>query len=114
MRDREKIVDLLRQLAEVNEGRLQVGVGSNDREQDQLEFHHAELLCDAEHAEWTSEPEYMTGVVRITMDGYDFLDALDKGPNTIRERFSSLMNKGVPYLDAAQKAMRLFKEMPDL
>ena len=114
MRDGDRIVGLLKDLADVDIGRLQVGVGSDDREKDQIEFHHAELLCDAGHAEWVSEPKSMTGVVRITMDGYDFLAALDKGPDTIRERFSSLMNRGVPYLDAVQKAMALFKEMPVL
>ena len=68
-------------------------------EAEQAEHHHLELLVDAGHAEWSGSRN-PKDVVRITNDGYDFLNAIDNGKGT-KSRFLELFNNGMPYLRAA-------------
>lgn len=99
MRDPELLVTLLRKMsvADDKSGRM---FSSNTLDgRDPEERHHLELLIDAGQAEWISDH-----VIRITSDGYDFLNAIDNDENTWKKLLEYL-DKGIPYVIAARKVI---------
>ena len=96
MIDPEIMVDILREFAAKNGGRDAVDMSTDiDR------CHHIELLEDAGHMTWVSE--YL---VRITNDGYDFLNAIDSQQEAMSGYLDALA-KGVDYLRAAEIAIEI-------
>lgn len=67
MRDTELMVELLRDMSN-NNGRTTVTLDGFD----QRGLNHLDLLVDAGRAEWIRRGH----TIRITKDGYDFLDAI--------------------------------------
>ena len=103
MRDPELMLKLLREMGDDPHGELisplyAYGVSKESQKQ----IHHVELLVDAGHAEWRSPKKQ---IVRITNDGYDFLNAVESGGQF--RKFKELFDKGMPYADAAQKIVEL-------
>ena len=74
-------------------------MGAGDEQQER--HHHAELLVDAGHAEWLSPRKE---IVRITNQGYDFLNAVEKQAKT-KTHFLVDFNKGLDYAEAAHRAI---------
>lgn len=94
---------ILKEMAESKDGRrihIQT-MGMNDDEQH--EYHQIELLLDAGHAERVSDH-----LVRITMDGYNFIRAIESDAN-LREKFLKLIEAGKPYLSAAKIITEAFQ-----
>ena len=73
MRDPEMLVTLLKEMANDVRGKLQCPQYLGMSGEDQARYHHVELLVDAGHAAWLNQ-----GIARITNDGYDFIQAIDK------------------------------------
>ena len=96
MRDTELLLSLLREMGNKPHGRTIVKTFLGMDEQTQQRHHHAELLVDAGHAEWSE------GLLRITNDGYDFLNAIDADPKHL-EQFHQYFNTGARYADAAMR-----------
>lgn len=103
MRDPEILIELLKAMANKETGSIPILGGFR---LDPNTRHHADLLVDAGHAEWNESKN----MLRITIDGYDFLNAIDKQPNAM-ERFSSLLTNGSPYVDAALSAVDVAKKI---
>ena len=82
---------------------LYLGANSEERRRK----HHAELLVDAGHAEWDDLDENM---LRITNQGYDFLDALEKSPKAERQ-FFAWIDKGLAYTDAAFRLIEFMRSI---
>ena len=102
MRDPEIILDLLREMANAVDGRLNFVMTAGMDDEGLTVMHHLELLRDAGHVEWEQRR-----LPRITNDGYDFIEAVDKN-ETIKQRFLKLFNEGRPYLSAVKAALELF------
>ena len=100
MRDSDLLIQMLGEMAQDPSGRILVPWYAGE---DGTNVHHAELLVDAGHADWTSE-----GVVRITNDGYDFLNAIQAQPKA-KVEFKKYFDSGLPYADAAMKAIEFVK-----
>ena len=103
MRDPELLIDLLKEMSDDDLGRMIVPLTMGADKNEFNRHHHAELLVDAGHADWTSMDQQ---VVRITNAGYDFLAAVDKQPKA-KKRFLDLFNTGASYVQAALKAIEL-------
>lgn len=69
--------------------------------------HHCELLVDAGHAEWVGSKKE---IVRITNDGYDFLNAV-KAQASAKDKFLEWFNEGLPYAQAALRAVEMVKDL---
>ena len=69
--------------------------------------HHVELLVDASHAEWANNTN---DIARITTQGYDFLNAIEKQPD-VKGKFLDLFNKGIPYASAAVKVLSFVENL---
>ena len=100
MRDPELMIDILREFAAKNGGRDVV-----DMSTDMDKYHHIELLEDAGHMTWVSE--YL---VRITNDGYDFLNAIDSQQEAM-SGYLDAFAKGVDYLRAAEIAIEIASKL---
>ena len=103
MRDPELLIDLLKEMSDDDLGRAIVPLTMGADKDGFHRHHHAELLVDAGHAEWTGMDEQ---IVRITNAGYDFLAAVDKQPKA-KGRFLDVFNAGASYMHAALKAIEL-------
>ena len=64
-----------------------------------------ELLIDVGQVEKISGAEF-----RITNDGYDFLNAIDKGGDTW-DKFLEYLEKGMSYLAAVRKVIELLDKL---
>ena len=102
MRDPETIFDLLREMAKAVDGRLDFVMSAGMGDEGLRIMHHLELLRDAGHVEWEERR-----LPRITNEGYDFIEAVDKNEPT-KDRFLKLFNEGRPYLSAVKAALELF------
>ena len=60
-------------------------------------FHNGELLVDAGLATWTSE-----SAMRITNDGYDFLNAFRQDPQKYKAKAEELFSRGKSLLHVAR------------
>lgn len=107
MNDPNLLLEILREMAADNEGRLVclLTTGSNDA--DRRVRHHVELLVDDGYSAWTSERRE---IARITSAGYDFLRAVDANEDAKR-RFFDGMAKGLPFAHAAMKTIEYVKEI---
>ena len=101
MRDPEKIIALLKEMDEEEDGRIDVPWFWGDDDDARPRHHHVELLVDAGHAQWLDE--FQRGA-RITTAGYDFLNAVDNQPKA-KQRFLDAYRAGNPYAEAVLKAM---------
>ena len=63
--------------------------------------HHMLLLVDAGHASWKGNLH-----PRITNAGYDFIAAYDRNPQ-VRQQFLELLEKAMPYAEAAKKVLEM-------
>lgn len=106
MRDPEYLIQLLKEMCDRVDGRMLCPRALDSDESAINRYHHVEQLVDAGHAEWLN-PQ---GVARITSQGYDFLNALEKRPDS-RQKFLDLFNKGIPYADAAVNVISLVSKI---
>ncbi|MCY3540425.1 MAG: hypothetical protein OXH31_00740 [Gammaproteobacteria bacterium] len=104
MRDVNLLVSLLKEVSENESGELILPEYDNQSAEDQKRKHHAELLADSAHATW----KHPYDILRITNRGYDFLNALEKSSEA-KTLFFDLIDKGMPYSDAAIQAILLVK-----
>ena len=104
MRDPALLVRLLRSAAEDPAGEL--SVFDVPREDSELYKHHVDLLIDAEHLQWKSAPNVPSWVARMTDQGYDFLNAVDKD-DTSRSKFIEIFQAGKPYIEAVLEVLKL-------
>lgn len=93
MRYPELLVELLREMSKADDGRILAHDSERKR------WHHLELLIDAGQVEKISN-----AIFRITNDGYDFLNAIDKGGDTW-DKFLEYLEKGMSYLTAARRVI---------
>ena len=105
MRDPELLIQMLKEMSEDVPGRIHAPIYAGGTGDDYKRRHHVELLVDAGHAEWVSKH-----MARITMDGYDFLNACDKQPE-VRTKFLSLCKRGLPYVKATIEAIKVFEKL---
>lgn len=110
MRDPDLMIQILAYMAEQPSGRLRVaslafGLGGAIANEilDEAERHHVDLLLDSGYVQWHDEHHT---VVRITNDGYDFLNAIQQD-TTLKEKFMTYFNRGVSFADAATKIVAL-------
>ena len=103
MRDPIFLIDLLRECSEDTMGRTDVMQTLGMNEEQQKRRHHANLLVGAGHAFWISSDEQ---IMEITMEGYDFLNAIDSQEKA-KDSFLKWFEKGVSYLECASKAVEL-------
>lgn len=101
MRDPELLISLLQEMSETVDGQIHVPQTLGMSEEKRNRIHQIDLLVDAGHATWQHK-----GVARITNDGYDFLNAIDKQP-AAKERFLELFNNGATYIKAALEAINI-------
>ena len=104
MREPELLICLLKEMSEQNDGTLALPAYYGDQEAARRR-HHADLLADAGHAEWTHE-----SMVRITTQGYDLLQAVESQPEA-RASFLDLCRKGMEYVQAAMKAVEIASKL---
>ena len=72
MRDPDLLVTLLREMSAVEDGCITA------HDSDRKKWHHLKLLIEAGQVEKISN-----AIFRITNDGYDYLDEIDKNPNAL-------------------------------
>jgi len=96
MYDPELSLKLLKDMAEAVDGRVVNLPSLGMSEEQRHERHQLELLIDAGHAQWEG---HQLAFVRITRDGYDFLNAIESNPN-LRKEFLEHLKNGLPYLKA--------------
>ena len=110
MRDPDLMLNLLREMGESADGRMIVlrHKGMSDDESNRV--HHVKILSDAGHVDWISD-----SLVRITNEGYDFLQAIQQG-DRYRNEFFEYINKGIQYALAAGEVVKLVQlaELPNL
>ena len=101
MRDPKLMISLLHEMAAEASGRIVTlySYGMNNDEQNR--YHHLELLIDAKHAEWVDGH-----FVRITNTGYDFINAIGQDQK-YRDQFLDLFNRGMKFVDAAAKIIKI-------
>lgn len=104
MRDPELMLDLLRDMAESNSGRTIVSQTYGMSENELKRVHHVEILSDAGHVDWVSD-----SMVRITNEGYDFLQAVQQG-DKYRATFIERFNKGIEYVRVAAEIIKLVQQ----
>ena len=100
MRKHDLLFSLLREMAEEPDGQIIAVATMGMSEQESERRHHVEILVDAGHAVWNPQGS----MARITNSGYDFIEAVDKGRG-VMEMFNDLMEKGIPYVQAAQAVL---------
>lgn len=100
MRDPDLLLSLLREMAATEYGRISVvqGIGMSNKQQRRV--HHVELLADAGLVEWLPPK-----LPRITNDGYDFIEVVDKNKSSM-DKFLELIEKGWPLAQAVLGAIQ--------
>ena len=106
MRDPEYLIQILQEASNRPDGWILCPRAMDANETKLNRYHHVEQLADAGHAEWLN-PD---GVARITSQGYDFLNAIEKRPDT-KQKFLDLFNMGIPYADAAVNVISLVSKV---
>ena len=104
MRDVDLMLRLLRQMSIDPMGRTSALQTLGMSDDDQSRFHNIEILVDVGHVEWVSDSR-----VRITNDGYDFVNAIDKN-TSLRAKLAELLQKGKPFADAARIIIALMQQ----
>lgn len=105
MRDPEYLIQLLKEMSKDINGVILVSFAVDSDETASKRRHHAKLLVDAGHAVWESQ-----GIARITSQGYDFLNAIEKQPDA-KNKFLDYFNKGIPYANAVAKVLGLVEKL---
>ncbi len=103
MRDPDLLVELLRKMNDADDGSL---VEPQVWGADQNRRHHLDLLDDAGQARWNDNKS----IIRITNDGYDFLNAIEKSPGA-RKKFLELFEKGIRYVTVVQKVIEVVDKL---
>jgi len=103
MRDSEHLIQLLKEMNEKPDGRILYDQSMGVDEDTLKRNHHAELLIDAGHAKRESDH-----VVRITKQGYDFLNAMESQPDA-KSKFFDFFNRDIPYAEAATRVIGIVK-----
>ena len=101
MRDPKQSLSLLRRMAAETDGRLKFTRTMGMDEKKQREAHHLELLADAGLVEWWGDK-----FPRITNNGYDFIEAVDKNPESM-EVFLEKIGRGIPLAQAIIAALKI-------
>lgn len=95
MYDPELLVELLREMASAEGGqKLEPPAFGAD----QAHRHNLDLLADAGQAEWNDSKS----IIRITKDGHDFLNQIDKNLNSMK-KLIEYHKKGISYALAVKK-----------
>lgn len=89
MRNADLMIDLLEEMSNEPNGLIILVVAFESPEGAGARYHHAELLSDAGLAHWKTE-----SAVRITNQGYDFLNAVRQGPPGLRQKFKNFLDQG--------------------
>ena len=97
MRDIVLMVDLLEDMAAKPDGYILLVKHLGMSERERKRHHNAELLSDAGLATWKSD-----SAVRITNDGYDFLNAVNQDPPKYTARAKELLGQGKTLLAVAK------------
>ena len=105
MYDPELLVELLREMNNADDGSGSL-LEPQTFKSNPKRRHHLDLLEDAGQALWNDKKSS----IRITKDGYDFLNAIDKGRDTW-DKFLEYLEKGMSYLAAVQKAIELLDNL---
>lgn len=105
MRDIDLMLRLLREMSSEPMGRTNALQTMGMSDDDQSRFHNIEILIDAGHVERVSESR-----VRITNDGYDFLNAIDKNIS-LRAKLDELLQKGKPFVDAVRMIFSVIQQV---
>ena len=97
MRDPDLLIELIGKMNEQPDGQLMVvkhlGMDANERKT----IHHLDLLEDIGLAVWESE-----NAIRITAQGYDFLNALEAQPKA-KPKFLDFLSQGADVATAVAK-----------
>lgn len=104
MRDYDLLISILKEMADPNNGYpgCILVVKTLGMSQDELNRDlHARLLVDAGLAIWENEQ-----LLRITNQGFDFLNAVDKQPE-LKEKAHRMLDKGIPYVNVVLKILEL-------
>ena len=101
MRDPDLMLNLLREMAESASGRMLVVQHFGMSDDEQKRVHHIEILSDAGHVDWISD-----SMVRVTNDGYDFLNAVEQRPD-LKATFIERLEQGIPYIRVAIEIVKL-------
>jgi len=107
MRNAELMISLLKEMSETIDGSMFTAMTLDADDEEIMKLHHADLLVDAGHAK-RKGPDG----IRITNEGYDFLNAIEK-QEKVKKRFFELFDKGVPYVNAVFSAVDLAKKLID-
>ena len=106
MRDPDMMIAILSEMKDQPDGRLLIGppvfaMSEHTRKR----RHHVELLDDAGLACWESK-----AIVRITNEGYDFMNALQQGPS-YRKIFMDAIGKGKTIVDAVNAVVTAVRDL---
>ena len=105
MRDPELLITLLSRMSADPGGKIEVERYFGRTGRQEIDLHHILLLVDCGYAKWTSTRQEE---VRITNDGYDFLNAVGQNAS-LKDKFLDYFNRGMPLVDAAMKVISLAK-----
>ena len=94
MRDLELMLEILKEMSEEPNGCINV-LESYGSESDAIRRHHADLLRDTGLAKWKCKGDC---TIRITNQGYDFLNAIETDKPKYLEQCKQLLDKGVSFL----------------
>ena len=107
MREPKLMLDLLHKMANDPGGRFRLSMSEYRSIEEYMRFrHHCYLLVEANHAVWDGGSLPDGKFVRISNDGYDFLNAVDQGEEH-KEKFLSLFGRGMDYVRAANEVIKL-------
>ena len=110
MRDPELMRALLEEMDRDTDGagRLFLPQGTSENDDDERRYHHGELLADCGHAAWIwPESGGAPSFIRITNDGYDFLNAIQNQTDG-QERWKQVLGwlrEGMSWVEAAKTAI---------
>ena len=95
MRNVKLMVELLEKMSNAPDGQILLVRTLGMSEQRREQYHHAELLSDAGLAMWKSD-----SAIRITNQGYDFLNAVNQDPPKYISKCKEIIGRGKTLLSA--------------
>ncbi|MDE0307015.1 MAG: hypothetical protein OXI87_19360 [Albidovulum sp.] len=97
MRDIDLMVELLERMNSKPDGQILLLRHFNMSEEESKKYHNAELLSDAGLAIWKSD-----SAIRISNDGYDFLNAVKQEHPKYIDKAKELLGQGKTLLAVAK------------
>ena len=105
MRDPEYLIQLLKDMSKDKNGWILVSQALDASNETLKLRHHVNLLIDVGLSTWESK-----GVARITMQGYNFLSAIENQP-LVKQKYLNLVKEGISIGDAIIKALDIVKTL---